>query len=103
MSNSDLSDNGSVERSKTSSECIENTIREIGTVKSFSNDGLGRLGTITMGDHEDIPFRPKRFHSVGSQVTFDLEYISGKPIAINVGYYMDHDELSSGHLSDTYD
>ncbi|MCP3663656.1 MAG: hypothetical protein GY696_14405 [Gammaproteobacteria bacterium] len=100
LSNSDLSDNGSVERSNNTSEHIVN----IGTVTSFNtSDGRGAHGTITMGVYEDIPFRSQIMQAVGSPVTFDLEYISGKPIAINVGYYMDPDELSSGHQSDTYD
>ncbi len=50
-----------------------------------------------------IPFQTKMMQSVGSQVSFDLEYISGKPIATMVRHYMDHDELSSGHQSDIYD
>ncbi len=50
-----------------------------------------------MGVHEDIPFRSKLMHRVGSRVTCDLEYKSGKMTATNVGYFMDHDELSSGH------
>ncbi len=73
-SNSDLSDNGSAERSKNSSESIENTVREIGTVKTYSHG----LGTIATGDHEDIPFHAIINMNVGSTVYFQREFISGK-------------------------
>ncbi len=63
------------------------------------------MGTITYGTLKDIPFRSKFMHQVGGQVVFNLEYISGKPIATSVGYTMDHvfAELSSGSQSDTND
>ncbi len=100
-SNSELSENGSVERSNNSSERDCNVERH-GTVTS--KDTLA-TGTITMGILKDIPFRSKFMHMVGSQVKFNLEYISGKPIATCVGYCTDHEfeELSSGPESDTYD
>ncbi|MCP3661972.1 MAG: hypothetical protein GY696_05655, partial [Gammaproteobacteria bacterium] len=87
LSNPELSDSGSVERSNNSSEDIVRD-RSIGTVTSKDT---GATGTITMGILKDIPFRSKFMHMVGSQVKFNLEYISGKPIATCVGYCTDHE------------
>ncbi len=99
-SNSDLSDKGSDESSNNSSEHIIN----IGTVTSFNYNVHPAWGTITMaGVPEDIYFQSRVMRRTGSTVTFDLEYISGKPTATMVCHYGDYDESSSGHQSDTYD
>ncbi len=98
-SNSEISDNGSVESSNKSSE----NIRNIGTVTSKDTSATG---IITM----DIPFQSGGLFmkaeclDVGTQVTFDLEYISGKPIATGVRYHTHNlEKSSSGNQSDTYD
>ncbi len=99
-SKSDLSDNGSVERSSNSSEHIKN----IGIVKSFNYNVHPAWGTITMaGVPEDIYFQSKVMRTAGEPVYFDLEYITGKPIATMVTHYGDYDESSTGHQSDTCD
>ncbi len=102
-SNSDLTDNGSIEGSQHSSEPIKN----IGTLKSF-NFGAAPWeprGYITTSTLEDIPYRSRvTIGPVGSSVSYILEYDeSGKPFATYVTPITDYEESSTGHQSDTYD
>ncbi len=78
---------------------------KIGTVKTCVFESIRLrcrghptyMGCINTVDQENILYACNQFLNEGSQVTFELEYISGEQRATHIAPY--HDAFSPGHLS----